>query len=96
MGSLRLLQLGSAKLLAEFDSLCRGNNIPYFATCGTPLGAARHGGFILWDDDIDLGMMREDIKSLVRLVHSHERFFVSVVFDGFVLCLQARFKYADD
>ena len=95
-GSLRLLQLGSAKLLADFDSLCRDNDIPYFATCGTLLGAARHGGFIPWDDDIDLGMMREDIERLIGLVQSCDRFRVSVAFDGFVQCRQVRFQYADD
>lgn len=95
-GSLRLLQLGSAKLLAEFDSLCRDSNVPYFATCGTLLGAARHGGFIPWDDDIDLGMMREDIERLIGLVQSHDRFRVSVAFDGFVQCRQVRFQYTDE
>lgn len=95
-GGLRLLQLGSAKLLADFDSLCRDNDIPYFATCGTLLGAARHGGFIPWDDDIDLGMMREDIERLVGLVQSCDQFRVSVAFDGFVQCRQVRFQYADD
>lgn len=96
VGSLRLLQLGSAKLLSEFDSLCRENNIPYFATCGTLLGAARHGGFIPWDDDIDLGMMRDDIERLVQLIQTHERFHLSVAFDGFVHCRQVGFQYADD
>lgn len=95
-GSLRLLQLGSAKLLADFDSLCRDNGIPYFATCGTLLGAARHSGFIPWDDDIDLGMLREDIERLIGLVLSHDRFRVSVSFDGFVQCRQVRFQYADE
>lgn len=95
-GGLRLLQLGSTKLLSEFDSFCRKNKLPYFATCGTLLGAARHGGFIPWDDDIDLGMMREDIERLVDLVKSHDRFRVSVAFDGFVQCRQVRFQYADD
>lgn len=95
-GSLRLLQLGSAKLLADFDSLCRDNDIPYFATCGTLLGAARHSGFIPWDDDIDLGMLREDIERLIGLVQSHDRFRVSVAFDGFVQCRQVRFQYADE
>ena len=95
-GGLRLLQLGSTKLLSEFDSLCKKNNIQYFAACGTLLGAARHNGFIPWDDDIDLGMMRDDIERLINIVQSNERFCVSVSFDGFVQCRQVRFQYSDD
>ena len=71
-GGLRLLQLGLAKLLADFDSLCRDNDIPYFATCGTLLGAARHSGFIPWDDDIDLNMIRPEYEKLMELYEKNE------------------------
>ncbi|MDR1027768.1 MAG: LicD family protein [Rickettsiales bacterium] len=61
---LRLLQLASAKALARFDSFCRKNGLKYFLYYGTLLGAVRHGGFIPWDDDIDLGMPAEDWRRL--------------------------------
>ena len=57
---LRTLQLISVDLLKEFDRVCEILDIPYFLYSGTALGAVRHKGFIPWDDDIDLGMLRKD------------------------------------
>ena len=54
-------------LLKAFDKLCRENNLTYFAEYGTLLGAVRHKGFIPWDDDLDVGMMREDYNKLLKL-----------------------------
>lgn len=55
-------------LLSAFDSYCRSNKLKYFLAYGTALGAIRHNGFIPWDDDVDIGMLRKDYKKLISLL----------------------------
>lgn len=53
-------------LLMEFDRLCRALEIPYGLFAGTMLGAVRHQGFIPWDDDLDVIMLRQDYDRFLR------------------------------
>lgn len=53
-------------VLREFDRVCRILNIGYFICGGTMLGWKRHNGFIPWDDDIDVGMLRKDYDIFIR------------------------------
>ena len=69
-GNLRLIQRASAKFLNRFDRFCKENSITYFLDCGALLGSVRHGGFIPWDDDIDIGMMRQEYDKLYALCKS--------------------------
>ena len=59
---LRGLQLVELELLQEFDRICRKYGIPYCIIAGTMLGAVRHGGFIPWDDDADVALLRDDYE----------------------------------
>ncbi|MBO4907565.1 MAG: LicD family protein [Bacteroidaceae bacterium] len=64
------LHLAELYLLVEFDKACRASGLTYFLDSGTALGAVRHGGFIPWDDDIDVGMPREDYEKFMQVGQS--------------------------
>ena len=53
--------------LCEFDKICKENGLSYYLIEGSLLGAARHKGFIPWDDDIDVCMFRDDYMKLLAL-----------------------------
>jgi lipopolysaccharide cholinephosphotransferase len=60
------LQRKECSILEEIDAFCRKHEIEYFIIGGTALGAVRHGGFIPWDDDIDIGMTRENYERFLQ------------------------------
>ena len=61
-GKLETLRGIQKDMLREIDRICRKHGITYFLSGGSMLGAARHGGYIPWDDDIDVGMLRGEFN----------------------------------
>lgn len=58
-------------LLCEFDRVCKKLDVNYYLFAGTLLGAVRHGGFIPWDDDLDVIMHRDDYMRLLTEAPTH-------------------------
>lgn len=65
--TLRRAQLKMLDILLAIDDVCRRHSITYWLDAGTLLGAVRHGGFIPWDDDVDIAMPAADLKRFVEL-----------------------------
>src|SRR5215203_2661493 len=63
---LRQCQLVMLRMLKIFDYLCLKHGIKYFLTGGSLIGAIRHQGFIPWDDDLDVGMTRDDYEKFEK------------------------------
>jgi len=55
------------QILSDFIRACEKYELSYFAVYGTAIGAVRHGGFIPWDDDIDVGMLRRDYDKFLQI-----------------------------
>ena len=67
---LRRQQMRMLDILLEVDKICQKHDIPYWLSSGTLIGAMRHEGFIPWDDDLDIEMMRSDYLRLMKVLPS--------------------------
>ena len=66
--TLRLAQLRMLEMLKFIDDICRTHNLVYWLEGGTLLGAIRHGGFIPWDDDVDICMPHKDAERFKQIM----------------------------
>lgn len=72
--SVQEIQEVGLDVLRHIDGFCKEHRISYFLDSGTLLGAARHGGFIPWDDDVDILVPRPDYDRFVREYQDSERY----------------------
>lgn len=63
------MQLIQLEMMVEFDRLCKQEGIHYCICCGTLLGAVRHKGYIPWDDDSDIAMLRKEYEKFQKVAH---------------------------
>ncbi len=96
-GTLRKIQLANLKITLIFKELCKQNGLKYWLDYGNALGAVRHKGYIPWDDDIDLGMMRDDYEKFIELfsggIPEHDELYLDFCNNGRNKCfLKVRHK----
>lgn len=66
-GLMKCAWAAQLEVLESIARVCEKHNIKWFADCGTLLGAVRHGGYIPWDDDLDICMLRDDYTRFGRV-----------------------------
>lgn len=94
---IKLLKQRLLDMLSWFHGFCVDHNLSYYVVGGTMLGAARHQGFIPWDDDIDIGMPRRDylrLKEVMKEYH-HERYILETPDSGNMDYFYPMFKLYD-
>ncbi len=83
-GKIDIIQKLELEILQEIDRICRKHSIKYFLAGGTLLGSVRGGAPIEWDDDLDIGMLREDYEKFRKVCEEEldDRFLFSGVYNG--------------
>ena len=93
--TLRKLQLEELEILKRFVRICDKHGLRYYLVGGTLLGAVRHRGFIPWDDDIDVAMMRSDYECFAEICQKElgaEYFYQSPETDPYYFLTYAKIR----
>ena len=80
------LQTVELELLKAFVDICEKLGLKYYLVCGTALGAVKYGGFIPWDDDVDVALPREEYRRFLQEAPAllPEHIFLQIPGHGFV------------
>ncbi len=74
-GALKYTQELCLELLTFIGNICEKHELEYWLDAGNALGALRHEGFIPWDDDLDIGMMRGDCEKLLEIIDDELKYY---------------------
>ena len=94
-GQLRKIQLLELYLMCGLKKYCNEIGVKFWLRGGSALGAFRHRGFIPWDDDVDLGMIREDFDKLTDYVNSNSKDF-EITYFYHPECKVAKFVFRNE
>ena len=94
-GDLRLIQKGNVKLLERLKQLCDKLNVKFWLHGGSLIGSVRHSGFVPWDDDIDIAMMRDDFKKIKNYLTTSIHYEIAEFYYTGLGCRSYRFRRKD-
>ncbi|BED91714.1 MAG: glycosyl transferase [Candidatus Improbicoccus pseudotrichonymphae] len=80
---LRNLQMKNLEMFNYFKNFCEKNNLIFFVCGGCCIGTIRHEGFIPWDDDMDVFMLRNDYEKFKSLWKNNEKYYINSEFYSF-------------
>lgn len=90
-GDMALYQSANSKLLHALDKICRDNNLHYWMWAGSAIAVEARGAAIPWDDDIDVCIMRDDLKKLISATKGSSNYGVTICYDYRAKNIQYRF-----
>lgn len=94
-GDLKIIQEGNYILLMRMKTICDSLGVKFWLHGGSLVGGVRHNGFIPWDDDIDVAMMRRDFNKVKDYLENHSSYFIREFYYTSLCCRSYRFMRKD-